>query len=143
MSSPTIIAHPWSLTEKLTTLWNNIYSKANLFDDSKASRSIMKVESCNDQLKLGKRVRGFDRQRWGAATPAMAKKGLLAKFSSKPTLTKTLKDTENRILIEASPYDKFWGAGLPMDHSEIGSASSWLGINILGNLLQEVRSERC
>ena len=49
-----------------------MYSKANSFGDSKASRSTLEAESWKNQMKLEKRVRCLDRQQWVATALAIA-----------------------------------------------------------------------
>ncbi len=118
-----------------------MFSKAGLFDDSACADSVLKTDDCKEQLKLGKKVKGFQRSQWDDAAPGIAKKGLLAKFTDNPDLGQALRDTQSMVLVEASPYDCFWGAGLRAADPRIQSQDQWLGKNILGKLLQEVRSE--
>ena len=54
-------------------------------------------------------------------------------------LSKLLKDTNNRELVEASPLDKIWGVGLGENDPLILDSANWLGKNMLGYALMEVR----
>jgi ribA/ribD-fused uncharacterized protein len=42
--------------------------------------------------------------------------------------------------VEASPLDRVWGIGLTADDPRAADPSSWLGLNLLGEALMEVRS---
>jgi ribA/ribD-fused uncharacterized protein len=44
-------------------------------------------------------------------------------------------------LVEASPYDKVWGVGMPADDEHIENPLLWNGLNLLGFALMEVRDE--
>jgi ribA/ribD-fused uncharacterized protein len=67
---------------------------------------------------------------WDSKKDAVMKKALVAKFSQHPKLKELLLQTENAVLIEASPRDDYWGEG---KHKK--------GLNRLGQLLMEIRKE--
>jgi ribA/ribD-fused uncharacterized protein len=50
-------------------------------------------------------------------------------------------NTKNRVLVEASPYDKIWGIGISADDKHIENPLKWNGQNLLGFALMEVREE--
>ena len=54
-----------------------------------------------------------------------------------------LLDTEDATLMEASPFDKFWGVGLSKDNPRIWRQNNWHGSaqNMMGKLLYEQRLE--
>lgn len=56
-------------------------------------------------------------------------------------LTKYLLSTEQKILVEASPYDKLWGIGLSENSSGVDNPLNWQGRNFLGFALMEVREK--
>ena len=65
--------------------------------------------------------------------------GCTAKFEQNPSLMKFLKDTGDKLLIEARKDDKFWGAGL--DIKSEGLLSETLpGKNMLGKILMQIRA---
>jgi ribA/ribD-fused uncharacterized protein len=66
---------------------------------------------------------------WEDVKVDIMRKALEAKFTQIPELTKLLKDTGSRELIEASPKDSYWGYGRDKK-----------GQNMLGKLLMEIRS---
>ncbi|MBO7462860.1 MAG: DUF1768 domain-containing protein, partial [Bacteroidales bacterium] len=50
-----------------------------------------------------------------------------------------LLSTGNKILVEASPYDKIWGIGIDENHPDAYTPSRWLGENHLGFALMSAR----
>lgn len=67
---------------------------------------------------------------WDSKRDAVMKKALVAKFQQNARLKQLLLDTADTVLIEASPRDNYWGEGKDKK-----------GLNRLGKLLMEVRSE--
>ena len=67
--------------------------------------------------------------------------GNRAKFSQHPDLQEFLLGTGERVLVEASPVDRIWGAGLAADDDRIADPHSWRGLNLLGFALMTVRDE--
>jgi ribA/ribD-fused uncharacterized protein len=65
--------------------------------------------------------------------------GLISKFTQNPDILKILLDTEDKILAEASPYDKIWGIGFAEDDPRAKYQSQWQGKNLLGKVLMRVR----
>ncbi len=63
----------------------------------------------------------------------------MAKFSQNKDLKIFLLSTGNKVLVEASPYDKVWGVGLTKQDENITDPNNWLGINLLGFALMTVR----
>jgi ribA/ribD-fused uncharacterized protein len=63
-----------------------------------------------------------------------------AKYTQNPKMYKTLMDTSNTILVEASPYDKIWGIGLDENTAKITDPKNWPGENLLGKVLDKVRN---
>lgn len=45
----------------------------------------------------------------------------------------------NKILVEASPYDKIWGIGLAVTDPRAADQDKWQGQNLLGKALMRVR----
>jgi len=53
-----------------------------------------------------------------------------------------LLNTGDRLLVEASPRDTIWGIGLRADDPDTAAPTTWLGKNLLGSALQQVRTLR-
>jgi len=70
------------------------------------------------------------------------KKGLLAKFGTNEKLKEALLKTDDAILVECNPIEKYWSCGLAIDDWQmLCNPGKWPGRNMLGVLLMEVREE--
>ena len=54
-------------------------------------------------------------------------------------MSEFLKNTNNRILVEASPVDKIWGIGIAQNDKNAQIPYYWNGLNLLGYALMETR----
>lgn len=115
--------------------------KARLFDDEKILEKILQSETPNEVKSLGRKVKNFDPELWNEHKYEIVKKGNLLKFSQNPKLKGFLLSTEDKILIEASPYDNIWGIGMLESDPRTQDPSLWNGENLLGFALMEVRDE--
>lgn len=113
--------------------------KALLFGDSGLYEKIMNAVHPKQIKELGRRVSGFDEHIWNQHKCSIVIKGNLAKFSQNSELKAFLLGTNERVLVEASPYDKIWGIGMPADDSKCENPELWNGENLLGFCLMEVR----
>lgn len=114
--------------------------KAAFFEDYETLTAIMESMNPRDQKALGRQVRNFDADRWNAVSRNFVFKANMAKFSDEK-LKKVLLDTENKEIVEASPYDKIWGIGMSEDDPDRFNKSKWRGTNWLGEVLMQVRTE--
>lgn len=113
--------------------------KARLFGDDEMLREILNVGHPNEVKALGRKVRNFDPERWGAACSEIVVQGNLAKFGQHSELKSLLLGTGNRIIVEASPRDRIWGIGMGAKNPNAEKPQSWRGQNLLGFALMEVR----
>jgi ribA/ribD-fused uncharacterized protein len=113
--------------------------KAHLFGDDEVRTLILKAESPKEAKQLGRQVRNFDEQVWVEARFGLVVAGNLAKFSQNRELGNYLLGTRDRVLVEASPSDRIWGIGLAADSAQAMNPEQWLGLNLLGFALMEVR----
>ena len=65
----------------------------------------------------------------------------MAKFSQNSRLKAILLSTEDKIIVEASPYDTIWGIGLYWEDDRVLDINKWRGQNLLGKALMEVREK--
>ena len=114
--------------------------KALEFGDMDIAQKIMGTDNPGFQKGLGKKVAGFEKGRWRAAAPAVLRKALEAKFSQSDSCKKILKDTGNKSIGEASPYDNFYGIGMSVRDKDVFDKKKW-GNNLLGKCLEEVRAD--
>ncbi len=118
-----------------------MYQKALLFNDFEIAELILSVPSAAEAKKLGRQVRNFDPSIWDEHKFEIVKQGNIYKFQQHDALKNYLLQTGNRVLVEASPYDRIWGIGLSKDSSYIEDPYTWKGENLLGFALMEVRDE--
>ncbi len=115
--------------------------KARLFQDEEILEKIINSKSPVEAKKLGRQVRNFDVKKWSKSSYKIVKKGNHFKFEQNLDLKTFLLNTQNRVLVEASPYDKIWGIGLSRDDRKAQYPDQWQGLNLLGFALMEVRDE--
>ena len=116
------------------------YNKAKTFCDTTTASKIMLESNPVEMKNLGKHVLGFDHKVWSNTKVEVMKRGLQAKFKNE-RLREILLDTKDATLMEASPYDKFWGVGLSKNNRRIWQKNNWHGHakNMMGQLLYEIR----
>ncbi len=113
--------------------------KARLFDDLPRLSQILDSSDPAHAKALGRKVLGFDPDRWQAAAYDIVVAGNLAKFSQNAALGNFLLNTGSKVLVEASPVDAIWGIGLHRDDPRASQPQDWPGLNLLGFALMEVR----
>ena len=99
----------------------------------------MDTDDPREQKRLGRLIEGFDEDTWNKVAVDVVTKGNFAKFSQNPEMKEWLLSTQDKILVEASPYDKIWGVGLREDDPQILDREQWDGTNWLGVALSNVR----
>ena len=115
--------------------------KALLFDDQIVFAKILAVKHPKQVKALGREVVNFDESTWQKKRFDVVVAGNLAKFGQHKDLGQYLVNTGNRVLVEASPYDKVWGIGMTKDDDHIQNPQQWKGLNLLGFALMKVRHE--
>lgn len=113
--------------------------KAATFQDDFCLRKILESNNPSEQKKYGRMVRNYNDEQWTKVRYNFVVQGNYAKFSQNQDLKKILLDTGNKILVEASPYDKIWGIGMDEKNPDRFDISKWKGQNLLGKALMEVR----
>jgi ribA/ribD-fused uncharacterized protein len=113
--------------------------KARLFGDADGLAAVLAAPGPGQAKAAGRKVRGFDQNAWESARYDIVVAGNLAKFGQHDDLRAFLVATGDKILVEASPYDRIWGVGLAADHPDVGRPSAWRGLNLLGFALMDVR----
>lgn len=115
--------------------------KAELFADNEIFEKIIRVDHPNEAKALGRKVKNYQENVWLQHRFDIVVNGNIAKFSQHPELKQFLLDTQERILVEASPVDKIWGIGLAADDENAENPLKWKGLNLLGFALMEVRKQ--
>ena len=113
--------------------------KANLFDLSKVEAIARAIQP--DKAKaLGRAVQNYDDAVWSSVRYDKMVEVLRAKFKE-PLMRNILLRTGDRVIVEASPYDRVWGVGLGMEDARILDEKNWRGQNLLGKALMDIRAE--
>ena len=144
------------ITDKYVFFWNGIYSqwhkapmiiegveyncceqymvhqKALVFNDLDTAEKILATSNPKDQKALGRQVMGFNKEKWDSVCLGIVYKGNFAKFTQNPDLAEELIATGDRLLVEASPYDRLWGIGMREEDPGVEDPSNWKGLNLLG-----------
>ena len=134
--------------------------KALCFGDKKSASAIMATSSPGVMKRIGICVKGFDQSKWDMVKGGVMAKALYAKvcstctlvfyhvlsffilvsqFTQNADLRQDLLGTRGKTLVEASPYDRVWGIGLWKSDPRARQRSTWLGLNLLGELLTKLR----
>jgi ribA/ribD-fused uncharacterized protein len=113
--------------------------KARLFNADDIYAEILNTRSPRKAKALGRQIENFDAGVWDAQKYDIVVRGNYHKFTQNTELGTFLRDTGNRVLVEASPVDKIWGVGLAQDDPMIEKPSKWRGQNLLGFALMSVR----
>ena len=115
--------------------------KARLFNDEQALARILAAQSPAEAKKLGREINGFVPEVWEAHKVEIVTTGNRHKFNQHPELSTFLLATHDRVLVEASPVDTVWGIGLAADAADAETPARWLGPNLLGFILMDVRDQ--
>jgi len=116
-----------------------MWRKARLFGDEEIAAQILTASHPKQAKDFGRQVRGFDPAVWDEARYEIVVTGNTAKFAQHDDLGQYLVGTGKRVLVEASPVDRIWGAGLAADDPLIEQPRHWPGLNLLGFALADVR----
>ena len=112
--APEYAGKPFSVNGRsyLTAEQYMMSEMALLFKDLHHYSLIMEEPSPKKCKDLGRLVSGFESTTWDNALREIIFHGNLGKFQNDIVLVNALLETENAVLIEASPYDGIYGAGL-------------------------------
>jgi ribA/ribD-fused uncharacterized protein len=115
--------------------------KAILFNDNETFDKIIECKTPAEAKKLGREVKNYNDSIWLENRFEIVKNGNLHKFSQNKDLLQFLLNSDEQIIVEASPVDSIWGIGMASDHKDINNPEKWIGLNLLGFALMEVRDE--
>lgn len=122
------------------------YRKAKFFgDDDTANRIVQMQNTCFTDMSLaGLQITISNDEnfnKWEAQIKDVMTEILMAKFRDNKEMANLLKSTYPCELVEASPFDQFWSVGLSMNNDKIDCWHNWTGENMLGKILETVRSQ--
>lgn len=118
-----------------------MYKKALLFEDEDVANAIMRTFNPREQKALGRKVRGFDKDKWEEVCREYVYEANYAKFTQNPKLLEELMSYGDREIVEASPEDKIWGIGLHETDERVHDKSKWQGTNWLGEAIMRAKEQ--
>lgn len=117
------------------------WAKADLHGDAATADRILAASDPAEMKRLGGEV-DLDPARWSEGVmKRIMETGLVEKFRQNRHLKEVLISTEQKMLVEASPQDRFWGVGVNMKNIMQMNPSQYPGQNELGKLLESIRSK--
>lgn len=119
-----------------------MYVKAIVFGDYDVADGILATKDPKKAKALGRAVKGYDDKVWNEMRYKVMVDANKAKYSQNEDLKKliTSDDFKGKGFVEASKWDNVWGIKLTEDMPEADDESKWLGQNLLGKALDEVRN---
>lgn len=129
------------------TIENNVYhsveqylqlQKAIFAEDVIAAAAIRKTKHPVECKRIAKDVNINNQQDWLQVAKDAVRRACTAKFTSNVVAKEFLLSTIGTTIAEAS-YDKIWGVGINLSDEKVFRKDDWTGMNLLGQILQEVR----
>lgn len=116
-----------------------MYHKAMLFGDNSIAQDILSMQTPDEAKAAGRRVQGFDKERWTTHREQIVFDGNLLKFSQHDKLKELLLETGTKPLVEASPEDNLWGIGFSA--ADAAQHRDQWGQNLCGIAIERVREK--
>ena len=116
-----------------------MYKKAKHFKDQQAAQQILNATSAVHAKQIGGHIQGFNKKDWSTVSEDCMYASMYAKFSQNEDLRSFLVKTNKTQLVEANPFDRIWGSGIPMHTDDIFKPEKWKGKNLAGKVLLRVR----
>ena len=139
--------HPAVFTHAVTTYKSTEHflfeQKALAMGNQEAAKEILNVEHAGKAKALGEKIPWDVNNRGPWATFAYNALWLAnsCKYEQNKEMRKQLFDSAPNVLVEASPRDKYWGAGIDRHHRSINDPSHYPGQNTFGLLLTKLRDK--
>lgn len=112
--------------------------KAIFFRDFETLAKIVAAPRPLDAKKLGRTIKGFNEQEWIKVREEAMILALTMKAERCPEFRKALIESDEKVLVEASPRDNIWGIGFA-EKDALVNTDKW-GLNLLGKCLMSLRS---
>ena len=118
-----------------------MYVKAIVFGDYETADKILATKDPKKAKALGREVKGYDDKVWNEMRYKVMVDANKAKYSQNEDLKELILNPElkGKKYCEASPIDRVWGLGLGENDPLADDEKNWLGQNLLGKALDEVR----
>nr|CAD2189624.1 unnamed protein product [Meloidogyne enterolobii] len=111
--------------------------KALVFGDFKSVEMIMEAKDAGAIKRIGSKIKDFNHHIWRKLCIIVMVIGNLAKYRQNGNLRKLLFKTGDSLLVEASPFDTYWGVGVGL--GGVYNRRNWRGLNVLGRILTRIR----
>jgi ribA/ribD-fused uncharacterized protein len=115
-------------------------AKARLFNDNASFTNILKETDTFKQMMLGKKITHFKKDIWRARVRDIMMRANNAKYLQNQQARETLMATGDRQLGEAT-IDPYFGIGQRLASKTVNNKVIWAGKNVMGSVLEEVRSK--
>jgi ribA/ribD-fused uncharacterized protein len=122
-----------------TVLHYVVYKKAEEFRDKELMDVVLKSTNTGELMKLSYKVKYFEKIVWNMVLKPILYNAFKAMFQQHESMMKQLAATKGTTLVLAETDDVKWGCGLKKDDPRINDRKAWLGKNLLGELLTEIR----
>lgn len=117
-----------------------LHAKALLFKDYHQAALILASLNVGEREVLGNDIKGFDEAVWMSKREAIMLDGCREKFVQNKSHRDVLLASGSTILVYANEYDPVWGTGISESDPRIVDPSKWMGKNLLGYALMQVRA---
>jgi hypothetical protein len=117
-----------------------MYEKAKCFDDHETMNAVMDTHDPVRQKALGKNVKGLRMSIWKDKVPEVIYPVLLEKFKQNEGPRNILLNSGSKRLGEATE-ERYWGIGRKLSDPQVLNTAKWSDDNIVGTLLEKVRTE--
>lgn len=115
--------------------------KAAIFGDKLIFNQILKTTHPRKMQELGRQVKNYNQETWDKMKYKVVLEGNLQKFKQNKHLGDFLRQFPVDTIFVESTLDCVWGTGLSIDSPDASDESKWLGQNLLGKVISEVRKE--
>ena len=110
------------------------------FQDEHSAQNIMKADHPRNMKAISHRIKGFNEAKWRKVARSVMLKACQMKFTQNNNLRKKLLETKGE-LVEANGRDCYFSCGIQLSDPAILDKSLWLGENILGQILTQLRKD--
>ena len=116
-----------------------LQKKSLYFNDEKTASAIMQSTQPSRMKALSHHIKGLDSQKWQKMAKTTMMRACSLKFNQNDDLKNKLLQSQGT-LVEANQRDNLFSCGLSLADPNILDKSRWLGENILGTILTDLRN---
>jgi predicted NAD-dependent protein-ADP-ribosyltransferase YbiA (DUF1768 family) len=88
----------------------------------------------------GRDIKDYNEAIWVSKRIPIVSVGSREKYNQNPSMKRELVSKGDAVMTEGSPWDKVWGIGLTKGDSRAQDPAKWLGLNLLGRILTDLKS---